>query len=132
LREENELKRTVAVEEKGEPTMPLSHAIVARGFVFVSGQGPIDRRTKAIPGDFEEQVRLTLDNMRLVLEASGAGLGDVVKVNAYLTDMTRFPKFNQVYREYFPEDPPARTTVGANMPNILVEMDCVAVLPEAG
>jgi 2-iminobutanoate/2-iminopropanoate deaminase len=125
-------KRVVEVEAKGTTTMPLSHAIVAGGLVYVSGQGPIDPSTKAVPGDFEDQVRLTLNNMKVVLEAAGVSLEDVVKVNAYLTDMTRFAKFNEVYREYFPQDPPARTTVGANLPNILVEVDCVAVLPEDG
>ena len=107
---------------------PYSHAVVANGFVYVSGQGPVNPETKSAPDGFEDQVRQTFENLRTILEAAGSGLGDVVKVNAYVTDLTRFARFNEVYREFFPQDPPARTTVGADLLGILVEVDCVAIV----
>ena len=55
---------------------------------------------------------------------------DIVKVNAYLTDLTRFPEYNEVYKEFFPSDPPARTTIGCQLYGIQVEINCVAVLPD--
>ena len=115
-----------------EPAGPYSHAIVANGFVYVSGQGPIDPASGSVPDGFEDQVRQTFQNLKTILEAAGSGLGDVVKVNAYITDLTRFAQFNGVYKEFFAEDPPARTTVGADLLGILVEIDCVAVVRGEG
>ena len=124
------MKRTVTAERGVEPAGPYSHAIVANGFVFVSGQGPVDPETNSAPDAFADQVRQTFENLSLVLEAAGTGLGEVVKVNAYLTDLTRFANFNEVYREFFPSDPPARTTVATGLLGILVEVDCIAVIPQ--
>ena len=111
-----------------EPAGPYSHAVVANGFVYVSGQGPVNPETGSVPDGFEDQVRQTFENLRTILEAAGSGLGDVVKVNAYVTDLTRFGRFNEVYKEFFAQDPPARTTVGADLLGILVEVDCVAIV----
>jgi 2-iminobutanoate/2-iminopropanoate deaminase len=111
-----------------EPAGPYSHAVVANGFVYVSGQGPVNPETGSVPDGFEDQVRQTFENLRTILEAAGSGLGDVVKVNAYVTDLTRCARFNEVYKEFFAQDPPARTTVGADLLSILVEVDCVAVV----
>ncbi len=115
-----------------EPAGPYSHAVVANGFVYVSGQGPVNPETGSTPDGFEDQVRQTFENLRTILEAAGSGLGDVVKVNAYVTDLTRFARFNEVYREFFAQDPPARTTVGADLLGILVEVDCVAIVRGEG
>jgi 2-iminobutanoate/2-iminopropanoate deaminase len=115
-----------------EPAGPYSHAVVANGFVYVSGQGPVNPETGSTPDGFEDQVRQTFENLRTILEAAGSGLGDVVKVNAYVTDLTRFARFNEVYREFFAQDPPAPTTVGADLLGILVEVDCVAVVRGSG
>jgi 2-iminobutanoate/2-iminopropanoate deaminase len=85
-----------------------------------------------MPDGFADQVRQTLTNVRTILEAAGTSLDNVVKVNAYVTDLTRFSEFNEVYGEFFQQDPPARTTVGASLLGFLVEVDCVAALEEAG
>jgi 2-iminobutanoate/2-iminopropanoate deaminase len=124
------MKRTVTAERGVKPAGPYSHAIVANGFVFVSGQGPFDPETNSAPDAFADQVRQTFENLSIVLEAAGTGLGEVVKVNAYLTDLTRFADFNEVYREFFPSDPPARTTVATGLLGILVEVDCIAVISQ--
>ncbi len=125
-------RETVTVDGAPAPAGPYSHAVVANGFVYVSGQGPVNPETESVPDGFEDQVRQTFENLRTILEAAGSGLGDVVKVNAYVTDLTRFARFNEVYREFFAQDPPARTTVGADLLGILVEVDCVAVVGGSG
>jgi 2-iminobutanoate/2-iminopropanoate deaminase len=125
-------RETVTVDGAPAPAGPYSHAVVANGFVYVSGQGPVNPETESVPDGFEDQVRQTFENLRTILEAAGSGLGDVVKVNAYVTDLTRFARFNEVYREFFAQDPPARTTVGVDLLGILVEVDCVAVVRGSG
>ena len=125
-------RETVTAGGAPEPAGPYSHAVVANGFVYVSGQGPVNLQTGSAPDGFEDQVRQTFENLGTILEAAGSGLGDVVKVNAYVTDLTRFARFNEVYREFFAQDPPARTTVGVDLLGILVEVDCVAVVRGSG
>ncbi|HLY57972.1 MAG TPA: RidA family protein [Stellaceae bacterium] len=119
-----------AIEGPAKPRFCFSHAIVANGFVFVTGQGPMDNATGASPDNFEAQVRQTLGNLKTVLGMAGAEMKDVVKVTVYLTDLTRFAAYDGIYREFFPTEPPARTTIGCQLPGILVEMDCIAVLPD--
>ena len=118
------------VEGAAKPAGPYSHAVVANGFVFVSGQGPADPATNAVPDGFADQVRQTLRNLQTILRGVGADLRDVVKINAYLSDVTRFREYNEVYKEFFTADPPARTTVGSQLVGIQVEIDCIAVLPD--
>jgi 2-iminobutanoate/2-iminopropanoate deaminase len=120
------MRKTVMAEKGPQPAGPYSHAVVSGGFVFVSGQGPVDPETGNMPDAFPDQVRQTLSNVQTILEAAGSSLEDVVKVNAYVTDLTRFAEFNEVYREFFRHDPPARTTVATALLGILVEVDCIA------
>jgi 2-iminobutanoate/2-iminopropanoate deaminase len=121
-------RETITAGNAPEPAGPYSHAVVAGGFVYVSGQGPIDPETGTMPDAFADQVRQTLRNVRTILEAAGSSLDDVVKVNAYVTDLTRFAEFNDVYKEFFENDPPARTTVAAALLGMLVEVDCIATV----
>src|SRR5687768_17627275 len=109
------MRKTVMAEKGPAPAGPYSHAVVAGDFVFISGQGPVDPETGTMPDAFADQVRQTLENVRTILEAAGSGLDDVVKINAYVTDLTRFQEFNEVYKEFFTHDPPARTTVGTSL-----------------
>ena len=124
------MRQTVTAEKGPAPAGPYSHAVVANGFVFVSGQGPVDPETGTMPDAFKDQVRQTLRNVQTILEAAGSSLDDVVKVNAYVTDLTRFAEFNEVYKEFFQNDPPARTTVASGLLGFLVEIDCIAALSE--
>ena len=126
------MREIVTAEGAPKPAGPYSHAVVSGGLVFISGQGPVNPETGTMPDAFADQVRQTLRNVQTILEAAGSSLDDVVKVNAYVTDLTRFQEFNEVYVEFFPNDPPARTTVGASLLGFLVEVDCVASLQEAG
>jgi 2-iminobutanoate/2-iminopropanoate deaminase len=102
--------------------------VVADNFVFISGQGPVNPETGTMPDGFTDQVRQTFENVKTILEAAGSSLDNVVKVNAYVTDLTRFAEFNEVYKEYFDHDPPARTTIAAALLGMLVEVDCIAVV----
>ena len=113
---------------------PYSHAVAAGNLLFVSGQGPLARDgSGVVRGTFEEEVRRTLDNLRTVLEDAGSGLGDVVKINAFLADMDRFGDFNEIYKEYFTENWPARTCIQAGrLPlDIQVEVEAIAVVHDA-
>jgi 2-iminobutanoate/2-iminopropanoate deaminase len=126
------MRETVTAEKAPKPAGPYSRAVVADGLMFMSGQGPVDPETGTMPDAFSDQVRQTLRNVQTILEAADSSLDDVIKVNAYVTDLTRFQEFNEVYGEFFWHDPPARTTVGASLLGFLVEVDCIARLKEPG
>ena len=113
-----------------QPVGAYSPGIVAEGrFAYVSGQGPL--RDGVVSGDTsQEQPRVALGNLAAVLASAGASLADVVRCGVFLADMADFHGMNDVYAEFFPDPLPARTTVGATLPGILVEIDCVAVLPD--
>lgn len=125
--------RTQITAEKGAaPVGPYSHAIACSGtIVFVSGQGPADPNTGRLATDLREAVTQTLRNVQTIVEAAGATMADVVKVNAYLSDMANFSAFNEIYGTFFTAPYPARTTVQCQLPmGIPVEVECVVVLPE--
>ena len=108
---------------------PYSQAIVSGGLVFCSGQVPIDPATgELVSGGIQEQTHRSLMNLKAVLEAAGSGLDRVVKTTVFLQSMNDFAAMNAVYANYFPNDPPARSTVEvAKLPrNALVEIECIA------
>jgi len=109
---------------------PYSQAVKAGGFVFASGQIPIDPQTgEFVPGGIAEQTEQVLRNLNAVLEATGSGLDQVVKTTVFLADMNDFAAMNEVYGRYFSEDaPPARATVqAARLPrDARVEIEVIA------
>ena len=114
----------------GKPLAPLSPAIRAGDFVFVSGQPPMDPVAGLpIVGDIQAQTRQTLENVKAVLEAAGTSLDKVVKSTVYCSNSAYFGKVNEIYREFFPHDPPARTfvTVGSWPGAIDIEIECIAI-----
>lgn len=115
---------------KGAPSRAgaYAHAVVSEGFVHVSGQGPENPATGKIPESFEEQVQQALDNMKFILENSQSSLANVVKVNAYLSELKNFPIYNEVFERNFQEILPARTTIGCQLYGIMFEIDCIAKL----
>ncbi len=121
------MRRVIRTSKAPQPRGVYSQAIVADGFVFVAGQASINPETNELElGDIRSEVRRTLENIRAILEAAGSSLREVVRVGVFLADMNDFAAMNEVYRKFFPEDPPARTTVGAELPKIKVEIDCIA------
>jgi len=114
-----------------KPIGPFNQGVKAGNTIYVSGQGPIDPATGEFKlGTFEEQARLTFQNVQAVLAAGGATLTDVTKVDVHLSDLSDFAKLNAVYQEFFTSNFPARTTVGSELlMHIAIEVDCVAVIP---
>jgi 2-iminobutanoate/2-iminopropanoate deaminase len=124
------MKVRVQTENAPAAIGPYSQAIKANGFVFVSGQIPIDPATgEFVDGGIREQTEQVLKNVSAVLQASGSSLDQVVKTTVFLADMQDFPAMNEVYGAFFRESPPARATVvAAGLPrNARVEIEAVAV-----
>ena len=109
---------------------PYSQAIEANGFVYVSGQIPLDPQTGDLVEDkIETQTRRVLDNLKAILEAAETSLAQVVKVEVFLNDINDFAVVNDIYAEYFTSDPkPARQAVEvANLPKFVkIEISCIA------
>lgn len=102
----------------------------AGDFIFVSGQvGHVDGTGKELVG-IEAQTRQCLENIKKVLINAGSSMNKVVKVTVFLSDVKDYPKMNEVYRTFFSEEPPARSTViaGLAMPGMLIEIDCIAIV----
>ncbi len=123
-------KEVIISDELPGPKGPYSPAIRAGGFVFVSGQGPIDPATgEVVKRDIQQQTKLVLENVRAILGAAGSSLDKVVKTNVYLSDIANFAAMNEVYATFFTAEPPARTTIqAAALPlGIDVEIDVIAL-----
>ena len=107
--------------------IPLSPALKAGGFVFVSGQVPTDGDGRVVEG-IENQTRLVLEKIRTLLESAGSSMDKVVKTTVFLQDKSEFAAMNAVYSEFFAEPWPTRSTVECNlMIDIKVEIEAVAV-----
>jgi len=114
------------------PAGPYTPAIAAGNYVFVSGQTPEKPGTDIlIEGDIKDQTRQVMENIKNILTAADCTMDDVVKVSAHLLDINDFDGYNAVYKEYFTEPFPARTTVQSVVPGgSLVEVDVIAILNE--
>jgi len=109
---------------------PYSQAVRANGFIFASGQIPLDPQTgEFVGGGVAEQTEQVMRNLRAVLEAAGSGLDRIVKTTVFLADMNDFAAMNEVYGRYFTENPPARATVqAARLPrDARVEIEAIAL-----
>jgi 2-iminobutanoate/2-iminopropanoate deaminase len=105
-----------------------SAGVVVDGWLYISGQGPLDLQTgKVVEGTIEEQTRLTLHHIGKILQAAGCAFDDVVKCTCHLTRIQDFDRFNSVYAEFFGGIRPARTTVQSTLwGRIKVEIDAIA------
>jgi 2-iminobutanoate/2-iminopropanoate deaminase len=124
------MREIISTKDAPQAIGPYSQAIKANGFVFVSGQIAIDPATQQItPGDVAAQTDRVLRNRSEILEASGSGLGKVVRSTVFLKNMNDFGTMNTVYGKYFRATPPARSTVEvARLPkDVLVEIDVIAL-----
>lgn len=114
-----------------QPGGGYSQGIRAGRLVFTAGQVGIDPATGELAGPtIEEQTARALENVAAVLGEAGATLADVVKVTTFLGDMSLFADYDRIYRTYFPEPRPARSSVGVNIGRYLVEIEAIAVLPD--
>ncbi len=126
------MKEVVRAQGAPDPIGPYSQGVIASGrTLFVAGQTPKDPKTGELAGDIRQQAVRALENVKAIVEAAGATMADVVKVNAYLADLGDFAAFNEVYAKYFSAPYPARTTVGAVLPGgaVRVEIDAIVSLP---
>lgn len=123
-------KREIKHPEKEKSTGAYSAAVEVDGWVYVSGQGPVDPKTaQPVRGSIEDETLYTLNQVKKILEAAGCTLNDVVKSTVHLADMEDFDRYNAVYKNFFKDAPvlPARTTVQSGLWNsIKVEIDVVA------
>jgi len=124
-------KQTVKTDNAPGAVGPYSQGIIANGFVFTAGQVPLVPGTKSfVEGGIQEQTRQSLTNVKGVLEAAGSSLDHVVKVTVFLQNMDDFAAMNEVYAEFFGENPPARSAVEvARLPlGAMIEIEAVALL----
>jgi len=121
----------VATDKAPKAVGPYSQAIIANGFVFTSGQIPINPVSGKIEQfDLQSQVRQVLQNIQVVLEAAGTQLANIVKLTVFMVDLSDFSQLNEVFLEFFPQQQPARSAVQVSrLPlNSLVEIEAVATL----
>ena len=127
-------QRAIEAANAPAPVGPYSQAIAHGGWVFVSGQIPLDPASgEKVPGEIEIQTERVLDNLSAVLHEGGSSLDRVVRTTIYLTDLSLFPRVNAVYARYFASDPsPARATVGVSaLPlGCAVEIDAIATVAD--
>jgi 2-iminobutanoate/2-iminopropanoate deaminase len=126
------VKKQVSTTSAPGAIGPYSQAIIANGFVFLSGQVALDPASgQLVEGDIEAQTERVMANLGAVLEAAGSGFDKVVKTTVFLKDMGEFARMNAVYAKFFPAPPPARSTVeAARLPrDVRVEIDVIALAP---
>jgi len=129
------MSRDVIVPPTGlRAGLPYSPAIRWDNLLFVSGQTGSDPVTREFPADIKDQTRIALDNVKALVEAGGATMDSALKMTIHMTDMmNEFGAMNEVFREYFPKDPPARTTVGVAhlaRAGLKIEIDVIAVVKD--
>ena len=124
-------KQVISTDKAPAAVGAYSQGIIANGLVFTAGQIPLIPGTSNLrEGGIQAQTRQSLNNVKGVLEAAGSGMDKVVKTTVFLADINDFAEFNAVYSEFFPQDPPARSTVQAGgLPiGAMVEIEAVALL----
>lgn len=123
-------KKEIKHPEKEKSTGAYSAAVEIDGWVYVSGQGPVDPKTaQAVRGTIEQETEMTLRHVQKILAAAGCSPADIVKCTVHLSDINEFDRFNATYRAFFKDVAvlPARTTVQSVLwSGIKVEIDCVA------
>jgi len=122
-------KTVPKLENAPAPVAPYSIATEANGFVFISGQVPIDPSGGPTPTDIQDQTDLVLRNIGSILSELGLGYADVVKATVFLSDIRDFARFNEVYAKYFSSEPPARSAIQAGAlpaPQYRVEIEIIA------
>lgn len=124
------MREVIATKDAPQAIGPYSQAVKANGFIFVSGQTPIDPSTQQlIDGDVRKQTERVLRNIKAILEQAGSSMEKIVRCGVFLKDMNDFGAMNEVYATFFTSNPPARSTVqAARLPkDCIVEIDAIAL-----
>lgn len=121
-------KKIIRTQNAPAAIGPYSQGVRIENLLFVSGQLPVDPATGAMPENIEDQTRRSLENLKAILEEAGGSLENVVKTTVFLSDMNNFTRMNEVYKQYFKSDFPARSTVQvARLPkDAMIEIEAVA------
>lgn len=125
------MKEIISTSKAPSAIGPYSQAVKVGNILFISGQIPLDPKSGTmVEGDIKEQTRRVLENIKGILESIGANLTNVVKTTVFMVDLSEFSEMNEVYKEYFSENPPARSTVQVNaLPrNAKIEIEAIAIL----
>ncbi|MEM2942402.1 MAG: RidA family protein [Candidatus Bathyarchaeia archaeon] len=128
----NRVKRVSHLQGVPKPRASYSNLTRAGDFIFIAGQVAIRPETGDTPIDLKEQLRLVFENIKKLVESEGGTLADVVKTTAYLADPSYHEEYDRLYRSYFSEGYPARSTVQARLmhPDFKVEIEAVAYIPQ--
>lgn len=123
------MEKKVIIVDKIPAAGPYSTAVEANGFIFLSGQLPVNPDTGEIISDIKDATRQALKNIQVVLTAAGLTMSDIVKTTIFLKNITDFPLVNEIYADFFPEAPPARSTIEvSNLPKgVSIEIEAIAV-----
>jgi 2-iminobutanoate/2-iminopropanoate deaminase len=124
------MREVITASKAPKAVGPYSTAVRQNGFVFLSGQIPLDPESgHVVEGSIEEQTTRVLDNISLVLDGAGLRMADVIKTTVFLKNMGDFSRMNEIYAKYFSKEPPARSTVEvARLPrDVQVEIEVIAV-----
>ena len=123
------MKKNVIASTEFPVSGPYSAAVEANDFVFISGQLPIDPATGAIINDIKTATRQVLINIQAILKKTDLDMSDIVKTTIFLKNITDFPVVNEIYAGFFPEEPPARSTIEASVlpKGALIEIEAIAI-----
>ncbi|MGA9110362.1 MAG: RidA family protein [Smithella sp.] len=123
------MKKNVIASTKFPVSGPYSAAVEANDFIFISGQLPIDPATGEIINDIKTATRQVLINIQAILKKTDLDMSDIVKTTIFLKNITDFPVVNEIYAGFFPEEPPARSTIEASLlpKGALIEIEAVAI-----
>ncbi len=125
-------KKIFYSDKAPKPKGPYSQAVIYNGLLYISGQVPLDSETGLmVRAAIEEETDVVMNNIRTIVTGAGARMEDILKITCYLTDIDDYVRFNDAYKKYFPQDPPARTVLQAGrLPlDVQLEIDAIVALP---
>lgn len=122
-------KHVVHTDNAAPPGGPYAQAVICGDTVYCAGVTPTRADGTQVHGSFEEQARAAFANLQAVADAAGTSLADAVRVGVYLRDFADFAAMNDLFAEYFGDQPPARTTVPVDLPGFAIEIDAILALP---
>ena len=123
------MKKIISTDKAPKAIGPYSQAVEANGFIFISGQLPVNPLDASTPQTIKEQTEMVIKNIEAILLSEGLTLKNVVKTTVFMTDLAKFSEMNEVYSKFFSSEPPARAAVEVrNLPKgVMIEIECIAV-----
>ncbi|PKN53478.1 MAG: reactive intermediate/imine deaminase [Deltaproteobacteria bacterium HGW-Deltaproteobacteria-13] len=123
------MKKNIIASTKFPVSGPYSAAVEANDFIFISGQLPVDPATGEMINDIEKATRQVLTNIKMILNKTDLDMSNIVKTTVFLKNITDFPAVNEIYARFFPEEPPARSTIEASVlpKGALIEIEAIAI-----